>query len=887
MTIQGLSKRQPISLQKSSAWEGASRGRSLVVQGRITPHQKGSSTDMAGTDMTWTEEDRRDRRIEILAPAGSYASFRAALCAGADAVYAGGPRFGARAYADNFSQEGLVQAVGEAHLFGRKFYLTVNTLLKENEIAELYDYLAPLYEAGLDAVIVQDAGVMEYVRRYFPGLDIHASTQMTVTGAYGAKFLKGQGVTRIVPARELSLGEIRRIRRKTSLEIECFVHGALCYCYSGQCLLSSMIGGRSGNRGQCAQPCRLPYTAGGEKKYYLSSKDICTLEIIPDLVDAGINSFKIEGRMKKPEYVAGVTSMYRKYTDLYLREGRQGFIVSPADRERLMDLYNRGGSSEGYYKRHNGRGMLALDRPNHTGVPAVRVRFQKGRAIHGTVLTDLNPGDVIEVTGGKGNYTAGTAVGKGGEISFLVQKGVRLSQGTVLNRIRNEALIRTMKENYGDKDMKLEISGKLSLRIAEPAVLKVQYRTSDGVSAVFTAETQEAVQKAQSRPMDKERILSQIQKTGNSEFVFRELHIHMDDGIFVPIQQLNALRRAALEGLREAVMSGYARTLPEKTDAGSVSPDPDRVLGRSYPAEGDVSAESTPMESSPMEWKPRFSVLAETEEQLRAVRDAVIQSPGVCDRIYIETELVGRLIDSGKEGELFHGLAERGTELLIAMPHILRREEGAPHFTEGEFSWLPEAVEKIRAAGVLIRNYEEYQMLRELGFDKKIILDHNLYVFNRYGKMFWEKLGISGITVPQELNARELDELGIRGMELPVYGHLPVMVTAQCLVRTTEGCTGRTEISMLTDRLGNRFPVKNQCAYCYNVIYNTQPLYLGMQEKEIRKLAPGMLRLQFSIESGERVRYILDLVRNAFCGDGAHFAPDFEYTQGHFRRGVS
>ena len=207
----------------------------------------------------------------------------------------------------------------------------------------------------------------------------------------------------MVPARELSLGEIRQIREETGLELECFVHGALCYCYSGQCLLSSMIGGRSGNRGQCAQPCRLPYSVDGKKKYYLSPKDICTLEIIPDLVDAGIDSFKIEGRMKKPEYVAGVTSMYRKYTDLYLEKGRDGFKVLPEDREMLMDLYNRGGFSEGYYKNHNGREMMALDRPSHTGVPALKVRSQKGRHLPCTALKDIRPGNVIDMSGGQRN----------------------------------------------------------------------------------------------------------------------------------------------------------------------------------------------------------------------------------------------------------------------------------------------------------------------------------------------------------------------------------------------------------------------------------------------------------------------------------------------------
>lgn len=277
----------------------------------------------------------RERKAEILAPAGSYESFRAAILAGADAVYAGGPRFGARAYAKNFSKEQMLAAIDEAHLHGRKFYLTVNTLLKEPEMAELFAYLEPFYNGGLDAVIVQDLGVFSFVRRWFPDMEIHVSTQMTVTGSEGAAFLKERGATRVVPARELSLEEVRRMKKETGMEIECFVHGALCYCYSGQCLMSSLIGGRSGNRGQCAQPCRLPYGANGEKRYLLSPKDICTLDLIPDLIDAGIDSFKLEGRMKRPEYVAGVTGMYRKYTDLYLERGRAGYRVDETDPETV------------------------------------------------------------------------------------------------------------------------------------------------------------------------------------------------------------------------------------------------------------------------------------------------------------------------------------------------------------------------------------------------------------------------------------------------------------------------------------------------------------------------------------------------------------------------
>ena len=272
------------------------------------------------------------RKIEILSPAGSYESMKAAIAAGADAVYIGGSRFGARAYADNLTEEQLLEAIDYVHLHGRKIYLTVNTLLKEKELREsFYEYLRPYYERGLDAVIVQDIGVLQFVKEHFPDLPIHASTQMTITNALGARFLEEQGVERVVTARELQLEEIKNIREKTDVEIESFVHGALCYCYSGQCLYSSMLGGRSGNRGQCAQPCRLPYKVNGSKEssYVLSLKDICTLEYIPELVEAGIDSFKIEGRMKKPEYVALVTAMYRKYSVLY-RSQRQtdahGFI---------------------------------------------------------------------------------------------------------------------------------------------------------------------------------------------------------------------------------------------------------------------------------------------------------------------------------------------------------------------------------------------------------------------------------------------------------------------------------------------------------------------------------------------------------------------------------
>ena len=303
------------------------------------------------------------KRVELLAPAGGYETMVGAFNAGADAVYLGGSKFGARAYADNFDTQQVLDAISYAHLHDKKIYMTVNTLVKEKEIGQIYDFMLPFAEKKLDGVIVQDYGVMRLIRDEFPDIELHASTQQTVTGVYGARLLKELGCCRVVPARELSLKEMQAIREKAGVEVEAFIHGAMCYCYSGVCLFSSMVGERSGNRGRCAQPCRLPYQIQGKKgdeTYPLSLKDMCTINIIPELIRAGIDSFKIEGRMKRPEYAAGVTSLYRKYIDMYYENPSGDIRVSDEDMEILKGLYLRTGISEGYYHQHNGRNMVTI-----------------------------------------------------------------------------------------------------------------------------------------------------------------------------------------------------------------------------------------------------------------------------------------------------------------------------------------------------------------------------------------------------------------------------------------------------------------------------------------------------------------------------------------------
>ena len=794
------------------------------------------------------KNNEQQRKIEILAPAGSYASFKAAIASGADAVYAGGPRFGARAFAKNFDVEEMLEAIDYAHFHGRKFYLTVNTLLKDNEITELYDYIKPFYEGGLDAVIVQDLGVMQLIRSHFPGLEIHASTQMTVTAADGASFIQEQGASRVVPARELSLDEIREMKAKTGMEIECFVHGALCYCYSGQCLLSSLIGGRSGNRGQCAQPCRLPYQTSEEKSHLLSMKDICTLDLIPDLIEAGIDSFKIEGRMKQPEYVAGVTSIYRKYVDLYLKNGRKNYHVSTQDKEQLMDLYNRGGFHSGYYKQHNGRDMLALKRPNHAGITAFKVLSQKGREVAVQALMDINKGDILEFPESKESYTFGRQVKKGDTTIILAPKGEHLSKGTLLNRTRNQILIDTLNQNYTERKISEKINGFLRLSVGKSATMMV-WKDDTYVQV----ESEMPVQEASKRPLTKETVYDKISKTGNTEFEFESLEIELDDNVFLPIQQLNELRRNALDELKNAVCAAYHRSLPQSS------------VNSAQDSFHSVSAKELSL----------LSVLVQTKEQLKAIAEY----PQI-RRIYLESDIPDIFSEDFVHTEVYKKLQENGTEIFLAMPRIFRS------YTKEIFAQYIQKI-KLNFDGILIRNFETFYYLRENNIDKKIILDHNVYVFNQITKDFWKSQRIEHYTVPLELNRQEIANLGIDKAEFVAYGYAPVMISAQCITKTTTGCHKKSEPKLLTDRYQNKFTVQNHCRECYNVIYNSAPLYLLDQKEDIIGLNPEMIRLEFSTETALETKTVLEQYISIYHGNTMIADLPKHYTRGHFRRGIT
>ncbi|MFR1255308.1 MAG: peptidase U32 family protein [Eubacterium sp.] len=394
------------------------------------------------------------RKIEILGPAGSKEGIYAALNAGADAVYVGTSRFGARAFAKNPSVEELEEALVYAHLRDKKIYLTVNTLLTDQEIqGQLYEMIAPLYEAGLDACIVQDPGVMSFLHRNFPEMDLHASTQMTLFSGEEANLYKNLGVTRYVPARELSIEEIKQARKQTDLEMEVFVHGALCYCYSGQCLMSEVIGGRSGNRGMCAQPCRLAFEGDKGRKNYLNTKDICTLLYIPELVEAGIDSFKIEGRMKRWEYSAYMSHLYRRYVDLYQEQGIEKFDDLRRDRQSILwqdyrnsqDLYNRGGFSKSYLFETDNRAMMDTTRTGHYGVRVASVIRADSHQAQFLVDETIHPQDVLEFRNEKGEkvyeFTSGSSYEKGETAVTRILPGCGVKKGQSLFRTKNNRLL--------------------------------------------------------------------------------------------------------------------------------------------------------------------------------------------------------------------------------------------------------------------------------------------------------------------------------------------------------------------------------------------------------------------------------------------------------------
>ena len=748
------------------------------------------------------------KELELLAPAGSLKTLKAVIHAGADAVYLGGSMFGARAYANNFNEEELLEAIRFGHIHGRKIILAVNTLLKEYELGQLYDYLHPYYEAGLDAVIVQDMGVMEFIKTHFPNLPIHTSTQMTITNVEGARLLKEQGVERVVTAREMSLEEIQRIHDEVGVELESFIHGALCYCYSGQCLFSSIIGGRSGNRGRCAQPCRLSYEVlQGEKSLtghhatpILSLKDMCTLPFLYELADHGVYSFKIEGRMKTPEYAAGVVSIYRKYMDSYLDGSR--IPVEKKDIRALLELGNRGGFTNGYYYHHNDSDMLSGESASHNK-----------------------------------------------------------SEGVLQDNIRRE---------YVETELKEKIKGKLILNKECPAKIEVQY------GKIKVSYQGDMVLVAQNRPLTKEVVTEKITKTGNTPFVFEKLEVTMDDDIFMPVNQLNQLRRGALEALEEALLKPYERTLPELVKTSSA--ETDRQTTGNAINEKQISGQSLSQTSGqqPAGSSTEVRVLIEDAEQLLAVLKA-----DFVDTVYLDCMLYTRENLIRKLSEDIDRVHASGKKAFYVFPFIFRQQTSL--FYE---KIMPE-LKKLPLDGIMVRSLDEIAFIKEWGNENwQMVSDSNLYTYSNEASEYFYRLGMMQDTIPVELNRKEILRRENSRSEMIIYGRLPLMITAQCIHKNTLGCMHQPKVLNLKDRYSVHFPVKNFCSECYNVIYNSLPVCLFKEDVTVKKIAPAAVRLSFTTETEEEAEQILTIYGDIYKNGGILGQLPMECTNGHFKRGV-
>lgn len=803
---------------------------------------------------------------EILAPAGSMEGLKAAIAAGCNAVYIGGNRFGARAFANNLDQDEMLEAIAYCHLHDVKLYMTVNTVLKDREIKEaLFSYLRPYYEAGLDAVIVQDMGVLRFISRHFPKLAIHASTQMTLTMGKGKEFLEKYHVNRIVPARELTLRELCTMRRETSMELEVFVHGALCYCYSGQCLFSSMLGGRSGNRGRCAQPCRLPYHMAeqnrSEDAYLLSPKELCNLPYLAEMIEAGIDSFKIEGRMKRTEYTAFVTSMYRKYVDLYFALGKEkyrDYIKKnqkewEEDLQNLSDLYNREGFTQGYLtgqagdsaQRHPGQKgtMLASKRPKHGGVLVGTVQKVNPKEVIYKVQKTIHAQDVVEFRNHSltpsYEYTLGEDVPAGTLVTAHYKKGSEIRIGDQVYRTKNAVLLEKIVQDYLRTNEQVSVQGHCVAQKGQPLSLTV---TLKGQTICCQGEI---CQKAKKRAIDESDIRKILQKTGNSPFYFEKLSIEAEENVFLPVGAIKQLRRDAFEQVRKQFLAQFWRE--------------DTVISEDINnrEKDDQKGHAVSKESL----KPQIATSVTTFEQAAAV----CANPKV-DRIYFETAVM-----TEKElSQAYHLAKEKQKEVWLAMPVIFRHaiwdrfEHKIQIIRENAYGQKDIPLIEDIWDGYLIRNTESFAFLTKYIPKEKlrIRLDHNMYVMNEEAQRFWKEQNVTLFSTSLEATKRELEAFqNYEPMEIPVYGKIPLMVSAQCIQANQKVCVCQDPKEwhkqiVFEDQKKRRFVCVNYCRYCYNIIYQDIPLYLEEIADQSTTIA-GSIRYSFTTESASLVERIL------------------------------
>jgi len=780
-------------------------------------------------------------KIELLAPSGSMESLYAAVQSGADAVYLGGSKFSARAYASNFDEENMEKAIDYCHLNGVKVYITINTLIKENEIKEAVEYVRFLYKAGVDALIIQDIGLSALIRKNFPDLEIHASTQMTVHNGEGAIFLKQAGFKRIVLSRELSIDEVKHISKNLGVETEIFIHGALCICYSGQCLMSSMIGGRSGNRGRCAQPCRLPYTLIDKKSnkeksaYILSPKDICTLEDIEKIIECSTSSLKIEGRMKRPEYVAGVVDVYRRAIDSVYEKKAFNF---EEENKKLLKLFNREGFSKAYFFGNKGKDMMAYNFPKNTGIVL-------GKALKNSLVElreTVSVGDGVRI--GEEGFIVNKIIKDGIEIEKADRNDkVKLlpskyREGDELYKTSDISLLKELEGYYRNiNEKKINLTAYVNFKVNEEFTVKVIYDNKEFAAAG------DVVQQALKKPVELKKLKENLKKSGDTPLKFENIEIECFEDGFLPVSAINSVRRELVEKLESYIINSSKRKFIDEIKY-------------------DIADEK-------VNKLPDTLIVVSSEEQIKAVKDS-----GIIGAIAVD------IFKKQNDLSIEHIKRFDFNNIYLKVPNIIK----------GEFDYICSTIDNLipYIKGIVTGNLGIINRYK----DKiSIIGSYKLNIFNSYTANFYSDY-IEGASLSVELNKKEISEV-MKNTKLPlqikVYGKEELMISEYCPIGSIFGgkssCSSCSEKCqngdyLLKDRKEEQFPLRTD-KFCRSYIYNTVATNLIPNLKEIKESGLKSFRIDLIDESYDETLKIL-----SFYKEGKWQGEYVNFTRGHYKRGV-
>lgn len=814
-------------------------------------------------------------KVELLAPVGDWNCLKAAVQNGADAVYFGVEQFNARMYAANFNVEDMKQVIEYCKLRNVKTNLTLNTLLENCEFDNAVDLAKEAYKTGVDAIIVQDLGLAKYLIDNIPRLPIHASTQMTVHNLQGVLKLEKLGFDRVVLSRELSCEEIEYICKNCKVEIETFIHGALCICYSGQCLFSSVVGGRSGNRGKCAGPCRLPYELISEnaetherksidKGYLLSTKDLCGIAYLPRLVQAGVKCFKIEGRMKSPEYVATVTRIYRKYIDMVLNN--YDFIIDEKDINDLMQVFNRGGFSDGHLDSKHNRNLIFPEKPSNMGIYLGTIKKYNSNKGHITLQLeeDLELGDSISVSNEASKYLVSELmiknvnqkkVSANTEVTIGRMKG-NIKVGDKVYRISSKALSDFAKASYDNcENKKIPLNCTVTIKKNTPISMEISTNKNtcynELYSSIYVKEISNMIPiDALKTPISVERVVKQISKTTNTPFSFENITVLLDDGLYVPsISTLNELRRTALEKVEQEILSRAKRTLLDLSKKSKES-----------------------ITYTPNVKNPEISVLF---RQLELDFDYTKLDKEKITNIYVSLEL----FISKKYSKIISYFSDN-YNLYIYVPSIIKT-----NYKNIALSTIEQAVMIYNIKGFIVSNIGDFELLKKYSKDYEFIGNYTLNVFNNNTMEEYRKLGLSRITLSRELNQELIKEMLANAninTEMIVYGNLPLMASSYCFLGETNKCypdcgtnCKKNNKYYLKDRLGFNFRVVPNSIETVTLICNSKTLSVSTKD-----LPVNFVRLDILNESINEINEAVDKAYNREKLEG------LQYTNGNLYREV-